>query len=68
MNPHNPSLQWRLIRWLTLATTSIALIAGTITFWQSYQTGLAYQDDLLRQTAALIQPQTQKMWIFKMMW
>lgn len=60
MNQHNPSLQWRLIRWLTLATTSIALIAGTITFWQSYQTGLAYQDDLLRQTAALIQPQTQK--------
>lgn len=56
----NPSLQWKLIRWLMIATTLIATLAGSVSFWQSYQIGLDYQDDLLRQTAALINPQIQK--------
>lgn len=54
----NPSLQRKLSLWLTLATTLVALIAGSVAFYQSYHTALEYQDDLLRQTAALVNPQT----------
>lgn len=56
----NPSLQWRLALWLSVITTMVALVSGVFAFAHSYYTALEYQDDLLRQTAALIQPQTQK--------
>ncbi|MDO4222628.1 MAG: HAMP domain-containing sensor histidine kinase [Acinetobacter sp.] len=51
-----PSLQGKLIRWLAGTTTIVALLAGSASFYQSYLTALEYQDNLLRQTAALIDP------------
>lgn len=56
----NPSLQKRLSFWLIMLTTIMAGIAGTIAFYHNYKTALEYQDDLLRQTAALIDPQAQR--------
>lgn len=56
----NPSLQGRLAISFSVIITLVALASGLYAFWHNYHTALDYQDDLLRQTAALINPQTHK--------
>ena len=55
MNPA-PSLRLRLALSLTAVTLGVALIAGIISYHAIHQEANDYQDDILRQTAALIDP------------
>ncbi len=51
------SLQVRLSTWLSLAVVLVALAAGAFSFFTAYREAMELQDDLLRQTAALVQGQ-----------
>ena len=53
----NHSLQYRLSFWLSLAILGVAVAAGVFSFIAAYREANEFQDDQLRQVAALIDPQ-----------
>lgn len=52
----NHSLQYRLSLWLSLAILGTAVAAGAFSFIAAYREANEFQDDQLRQVAALIDP------------
>jgi two-component system OmpR family sensor kinase len=48
------SLQFRLSAWLSLVILAIALAAGAFSFVSAFQEAIEFQDDQLRQVAALV--------------
>lgn len=52
----NHSLQYRLSFWLSLAILGVAVAAGAFSFIAAYREAIEFQDDQLRQVAALIDP------------
>lgn len=51
-----PSIQLRLTLALSLATLLVAVIAGAVSFLAIFDEALDYQDDMLAQTALLVDP------------
>lgn len=51
-----PSIQLRLTLALSLATLLVAVIAGAVSFLAIFDDALDYQDDMLAQTALLVDP------------
>jgi two-component system, OmpR family, sensor kinase len=50
----NQSLQFKLSAWLVLSILAMALAAGIFSYFSSFRWALEFQDDQLRQVAALI--------------